>query len=101
MKRILTAVLALTIMGAAPMAAMADDDRGRGKKHGHHKHGKHERGGRDGDDRDERRAYRQGYQDGRRADGGYHQRPYVYVEPRGYAPVWRRATSSPTSTAAR
>lgn len=99
MKRFLTAALALTVMSAAPLAAVADDDRGRGHKHGHYKHGKHnkhDKHARDWDDRDERRAYRQGYRDGRRADGGYDQRPYVYAHPRAYeARVWRRGQVLP------
>ena len=81
MKRILTAVLALTAL-AAPAVANADGKgHGRGNKHGHYKH---DRGDRDWDDRDERRAYRQGYREGRRYERGYDQRPYVYVQPRAY-----------------
>ena len=71
MKRILTALLALTA-AAAPLTASAGDH-GRGKGNGHYKKDRDDR-------RDERRAYRQGYREGQRDA-----RPYVNVRPRGYA----------------
>jgi Ni/Co efflux regulator RcnB len=85
MKRILTALLALTTL-AAPVVASADD-KGRGHKKGHDKHERHDRDWDDRDDRrDERRAYRQGFRDGRGYDRGY-----VHVQPR----YWNRGQYLP------
>ena len=87
MKRVLTAVLALTTL-AAPLAASAKDHgKGHGRGHGYG-HDRHDR-----DHRGARRDYRDGYRDGRRQS---YERPYAYVEPRRYQQrYWNRGQVLP------